>query len=103
MICRGESCDFTLDQGGIDTTDTRWLAGTVHVGNRSLLMVVHRDKAIDDTATKNLGKLDEGVAYPEGSQPWEVRVPTSLVLLQNLEEVPGIRDALTGNVVAITE
>lgn len=58
---------------------------------------------IIEEITENLGKLDEGVAYPEGSQPWEVRVPTSLVLLQNLEEVPGIRDALTGNVVAITE
>jgi hypothetical protein len=58
---------------------------------------------IIEEITENLGKLDEGVPYPEDSQPWEVRVPTSLVLLQNLEEIPGIRDALTGNVVAITE
>jgi hypothetical protein len=58
---------------------------------------------IIEEITESLGKLDEGVPYPEGSQPWEVRIPTSLVLLQNLEEIPGIRDALTGNVVAITE
>jgi hypothetical protein len=50
----------------------------------------------------NLGKLDDGVPYPEGSGPWEVKIPTSLVLVQNLEEIPGIRDALTGNVIAIT-
>jgi hypothetical protein len=58
---------------------------------------------IIEEITENLGKLDEGVPFPEGSQPWEVRIPTSLVLLQNLDEIPGIRDALTGNVVAITE
>jgi len=58
---------------------------------------------IIEEITENLGKLDEGVPYPEGSGPWEVRIPTSLVLLQNLDEIPGIRDALTGNVVAITE
>ena len=58
---------------------------------------------IIEEITENLGKLDEGVPYPEGSEPWEVRIPTSLVLLQNLDEVPGVRDVLTGNVVAITE
>ena len=58
---------------------------------------------IVEEIAESLGKLDEGVPYPEGSGPWEVRMPTSLVLLQNLDEVPGIRDALTGNVVAITE
>jgi hypothetical protein len=47
--------------------------------------------------TESLGKLDDGVPYPEGSQPWEVRVPTSLVVVQDLEEISGIRDVLTGN------
>lgn len=47
--------------------------------------------------TESLGKLENGVPYPEGSGPWEVRVPTSLVVLQDLEEISGIRDILTGN------
>lgn len=47
--------------------------------------------------TESLGKLDDGVPYPEGSGPWEVRVPTTLVVLQDLDEVSGIRDILTGN------
>jgi hypothetical protein len=51
--------------------------------------------------TENLGKLEDGKPYPEGSKPWEVKVPTSLVLVQDLEEIPGIRDALTGNNVNI--
>lgn len=47
--------------------------------------------------TENLGKLDAGVPYPPGSQPWEVTVPTSLVIVQDLDEIPQIRDTLTGN------
>ena len=46
--------------------------------------------------SENLGKLDEGVPYPPDSEPWEVTVPTALVLLQDMDEVSGIRDALTG-------
>jgi hypothetical protein len=57
---------------------------------------------IVDEIAENLGKLDEGVPYPPDSQPWEVRIPTSLVLVQNLDEVPGIRDVLTGNAIVIT-
>lgn len=57
---------------------------------------------IVDEIAENLGKLDDGVPYPEDAEPWEVRVPTSLVLVQNLEEIPGIRDMLTGKNVAIT-
>jgi hypothetical protein len=49
-----------------------------------------------DEISENLGKLDDGVPYPEGSEPWEVRIPTSLVVVQNLEEIPNIRDVLTG-------
>lgn len=52
---------------------------------------------IVDEIAENLGKLDEGVPYPEGAGPWEVRVPTSLVVVQNLEEIPGIVDSMTGN------
>ena len=29
--------------------------------------------------------------------PWEVRIPTNLVVLQDLAEVPGITDEITGN------
>jgi hypothetical protein len=53
--------------------------------------------------TENLGKLEEGVPYPEGSKPWEVTVPTSLVVVQNLEEIPQIRDILTGNPIKLQE
>jgi hypothetical protein len=56
---------------------------------------------IVDEIAENLGKLDEGVPYPEGSGPWEVRVPTELVVVQNLEEIPGIIDSLTGNPIAL--
>lgn len=51
---------------------------------------------IVEEITENLGKLDEGVPYPPDSQPWEVTVPTSLVVVQDLEEIPAIRDILTG-------
>jgi hypothetical protein len=51
--------------------------------------------------TENLGKIEGGVPYPPGSQPWEVTVPTSLVILQNLEEIPAIRDGLTGKPITI--
>ena len=57
---------------------------------------------IVDEIAENLGKLDAGVPYPAEAQPWEVRIPTSLVLVQNLEEIPGIKDMLTGNNVVIT-
>ncbi|WP_062059627.1 hypothetical protein [Aquimarina longa] len=51
--------------------------------------------------TENLGKLNDGVPYPEDSEPWEVTVPTSLVVLQDLEEIPNIRDILTGKPIDI--
>lgn len=57
---------------------------------------------IVDEISENLGKLDDGVPYPEDAKPWEVRIPTSLVLVQNLEEIPGIRDMLTGKDVGVT-
>jgi hypothetical protein len=51
--------------------------------------------------TENLGKIEGGVPYPEGSQPWEVTIPTSLVVLQDLEEIPEIRDVLTGDPISL--
>lgn len=56
---------------------------------------------IVDEIAENLGKLDDGVPYPEGSGPWEVRIPTSLVVVQNLEEIPGIVDSLTGTNISL--
>ncbi len=50
---------------------------------------------------ENLGGMDEGEPYPEGSEPWEVTIPTSLVLIQDLEEIPQLRDVLTGDAVDI--
>ncbi|MFE0149299.1 hypothetical protein ACFWY5_19280 [Nonomuraea sp. NPDC059007] len=49
---------------------------------------------IIDEITTNLGRIDGGVPYPAGSRPWEVVVPTDLVLVQDLSEVPPLRDAL---------
>jgi len=48
--------------------------------------------------SENLGKLDDGVPYPDPNnpQPWEVTIPTSLVVLQDLKEVPNIRDMMSG-------
>ncbi|WP_328324257.1 hypothetical protein OHA70_32860 [Kribbella sp. NBC_00382] len=57
---------------------------------------------IADEITENLGKIEGGVVYPAGAQPWEVTIPTSLVLLQNLSEVPAIRDMLTGQPITVT-
>ncbi len=47
--------------------------------------------------TENLGKLDDGVYYPDPNtpSPWEVTIPTSLVVLQDLKEIPGIVDMMT--------
>lgn len=51
--------------------------------------------------TENLGGPEEGVPYPEGAEPWEVTIPTSLVLVQDLDEIPELRDVLTGDAVDI--
>jgi len=56
---------------------------------------------IVEEISENLGKLDEGVPYPPDSEPWEVTVPTSLVVVQDLEEIPGIVDVLTGNPISL--
>ena len=58
---------------------------------------------IIDEITENLGKLDNGVPYPEGSEPWEVIIPTSLIVVQDLNEIPGIRDTLSGNDMKLAE
>ncbi|KAA3617299.1 MAG: hypothetical protein D8M58_03055 [Calditrichaeota bacterium] len=49
--------------------------------------------------SENLGKLDDGVYYPDPDtpNPWEVTIPTSLVVLQDLKEIPNIRDMMTNN------
>jgi hypothetical protein len=49
---------------------------------------------IIDEITTNLGKLDNGVPYPTGSKAWEVVIPTDLVLVQDVSDVPPLRDAL---------
>jgi hypothetical protein len=56
---------------------------------------------IVEEISENLGKLDEGVPYPPDSEPWEVTVPTSLVVVQDLEEIPQIVDALTGDPISL--
>jgi hypothetical protein len=54
---------------------------------------------IVDEISTNLGKLDAGVAYPPDSEPWEVVVPTDLVVLQDIDEVSAIRDVMTGEAI----
>lgn len=57
---------------------------------------------IVDEITESLGKPeDPPEPYPADSEPWEVTIPTALVIVQNLEEVPNIRDILTGNPITV--
>ena len=51
---------------------------------------------IIDEITEKLGKPGEEKPYGEDPEPWEVTVPTSLVVVQDLEEIEGIMDCLTG-------
>lgn len=44
----------------------------------------------------NLEKPEEGTPYPPESKPWTVTVPTELVVVQDLQEIPAIVDSLTG-------
>jgi len=41
---------------------------------------------------ENLGRIEDGIPYPENGKPWEISVPTSLIYLQ--EEVPEFEDPL---------
>lgn len=75
--------------------------GVIWNGNDPPLIGDELYVPIVEEITEALGRPEPVVPYPEGSEPWEVRVPTSLVLVQNLEEIPGIIDTLTGNPVAI--
>jgi hypothetical protein len=75
--------------------------GEIWEGNDAPLRDDELYVPIVDEIAANLGKLDEGVPFPVDSVPWEVRIPTSLVLVQNLEEIPNIRDVLTGNPVSV--
>lgn len=52
--------------------------------------------AIIDEITEKLGKLDENTPYDPVSKPWEVIVPTTLVMVQDPDQIQGIRDSLTG-------
>jgi len=52
--------------------------------------------------TDKMDEFDSGIPYPEENpKTWEVTVPTSLVVLQNLEEISEIRDVLTNNPINI--
>jgi hypothetical protein len=70
-------------------------SGQIWDGNDAPLIDDDLYVPIVDEISANLGRTDDGVPYPKGSQPWEVTVPTSLVVLQDLDEIPGIRDILT--------
>jgi hypothetical protein len=57
---------------------------------------------IVDEIAANLGAYEgEGVPYPEGAEPWEVHIPTELVLVEDISEVPNIVDVMTGKNVTL--
>jgi hypothetical protein len=67
-----------------------WLGGEPPVRGGDMYLPIIQE------VTESLGRPGEERPYPEGAEPWEVVLPTSLVVLQNLEEVPNIRDVMTG-------
>ncbi|MGC2234969.1 MAG: hypothetical protein WA584_02240 [Pyrinomonadaceae bacterium] len=76
-------------------TGTIWEGNDVPViGDKLYLPIISE-------ITENLGKPGNEKPYPPNSSPWEVVVPTSLVLLQDLSEIPNIRDMLSGNTVKL--
>jgi ribosome-associated translation inhibitor RaiA len=68
--------------------------GTIWEGNDVPLVDDDLYVPIIDEITSNLGKIEGGVPYPANSRPWEVTVPTDLVLVQDVSNVPPLRDAL---------
>ncbi len=72
-------------------------------GNDITLMDDSLYVPIVEEISENLGKLEGGVPYSQDSEPWEVTVPTSLVVVQNLEEITEIRDTLTGKLINLLE
>jgi hypothetical protein len=70
--------------------------GLIWEGNDPPLVDDELYVPIVEEIAENLGKLDVGVPYPPNSVPWEVRVPTSLVVVQDLDEISDIKDVLTG-------
>lgn len=76
--------------------------GEIWEGHDAPLMDDELYVPIVDEITESLGKPhDPPVPYPEGSEPWEVTVPTELVILENLEEVPHLRDIMTGQDITV--
>ncbi len=75
--------------------------GIVWEGNDVPLIGDSTYVPIVEEISEQLGKLEEGVPYPADSEPWEVTVPTSLVVVQDLEEIPQIVDSLTGNPISL--
>src|SRR4030095_14373869 len=58
LIGCDESGDLPFNDCGLNTADAGWLAGTVHIGYGSLLIIIDRDKTLDDRAPEKLGELD---------------------------------------------
>ncbi len=66
-----------------------WLGGEPPVRGGDMYLPIIQE------VTEGLGRPGEERPYPEHAEPWDVVLPTSLVVLQNLEEVPNIRDVMT--------
>lgn len=67
-------------------------SGIIWEGNNPPLMNDQIYVPIIQEITENLGALEDGVVYPQGAEPWEVNLPTSLVYLQ--KDVPVFEDPL---------
>ena len=66
--------------------------GIIWNGNNPPLMNDEIYLPIIQEITENLGVLEDGVVYPQGAEPWEVSLPTSLVYLQ--KDVPEFEDQM---------
>lgn len=66
--------------------------GTIWEGNNPPLMNDDTYLPIVQEITENLNTIESGVAYPEGAEPWEISLPTTLVYLQ--ETTPQFIDPL---------
>ncbi len=66
--------------------------GIIWEGNNPPLMNDSVYLPIIQEITENLGVLEDGVVYPQGAEPWEVNLPTSLVYLQ--KDVPEFEDQM---------
>ena len=75
--------------------------GEIYEGEDPALLDDELYVPIVNEIAENLGREAAGVPYPEGAEPFESRVPTALVLVQDLHEIPPIADVLRAEPVSL--